>query len=378
MIQIKSVENSSDLKKFIDFPWEIYKADPHWVPPLKIAIKDLIDPKKNPFFKHAKIRTLLALNENEKVVGRVLGSIDDNHNSFHGEKVAFFGFYESENNVEITKALLDDLSAWARENGMTALRGPVNLSTNNECGLLVEGFDDSPQVMMTYNPKYYETLFEEVGLVKAKDLYAYFLKTADKFRKVIYYQCERLKRKSKIVMRPFDMKKFDEEVERVLQIYNDAWEKNWGFVPMTREEFHHMAKDMKLILDPNLAFIAEVDGEPAGFSLSLPDVNQVFAKVKNGKLLPFGIFKLLWNLKGPGRKSTINRCRILTLGTKQKFRDLGLGPLFYVETYSQALKLGYVGGEASWVLEDNNQMNRALEKMCGNRTKVYRIYEMET
>lgn len=171
------------------------------------------------------------------------------------------------------------------------------------------------------------------------------------------------------------MNDFDNEIKRVLDIYNDAWEKNWGFVPMSDEEFRHMAKDMKSILDPNLLLIAEVRGEPVAFALALPDVNQAIKKVKNGKLLPFGLLKLLWNTKGPGRKTTINRCRVLTLGIKKQYQALGVGPILYLEYLKRGPASGYPVGEASWILEDNVAMNRALEHMCGKRTKVYRIYD---
>jgi hypothetical protein len=258
---------------------------------------------------------------------------------------------------------------------MSTLRGPMNPSTNHECGLLVEGFDDAPTVMMTYNPPYYAKLLEGWGLGKAKDLLAYTIDSKNKFSERLIAQAERLKRRGSVTFRPVNMKDFDGEVERILEIYNDAWEKNWGFVPMDREEFRHMAKDMKLILDPELLMIAEVKGETAGFALALPDANQAIAKVRDGELLPTGILKLLWHLKGPARKKTIKRCRIITLGIKKAYQQYGIGPLLYNEYVTKGPKLGYKICEASWILEDNVQMNRALEHMCGERTKVYRIYD---
>jgi hypothetical protein len=375
MIQIRPVETKADWNAFIELPWSIYKGDANWVPPLRIAVKDMLDVKKNPFFKHSYMHPVLAYRDNE-CVGRVVAIIDENHNRYHEEQTVFFGFYEAIDDQKIASALLDEVVRWGKSKGMKTVRGPMNPSTNHECGLLVEGFDDPPQVMMTYNPKYYSKQFENWGLAKAKDLFAYDIRPNKvKFSDRLVAQSERLKAKGLVTFRTVDIKKFEQEVDMILDIYNDAWEKNWGFVPMDNEEFRHMAKDMKMILDPNLLLIAEVNGQPAGFALTLPDVNQVFHKVKDGKLLPFGIFKLLWNLKGPGRKKTINRCRVLTLGIKRQFREHAIGPLLYTEYLKRGPQYGYVVGEASWILEDNKAMNRALQHMCGERTKVYRIYD---
>jgi GNAT superfamily N-acetyltransferase len=373
-IQIKAVESKADWNAFIDLPWSIYKGDPMWVPPLKIAVKDLLNTTKNPFFKHAYMHPVIAM-DGGKCVGRIIGIIDDTHNEYHKEKIAFFGFYESIDNQALATALLDEVARWAKAKGMTQVRGPVNPSTNHECGLLVEGFQDPPQVMMTYNPPYYAKLFEHWGLKKSKDLLAFNISNKAKFSERLVAHAAKIKEKGRVTFRPVNMKKFDEEVELILDIYNDAWEKNWGFVPASPEEFRHMAKDMKTIVDPSLILIAEVNGETAGFSLALPDVNQAIAKVKDGKLFPTGLVKLLWHTKGPFRKKTINRCRVLTLGIKQKYREVGIGPLLYLEYLRLAPLGGYAYGEASWILEDNIPMNKALTNMAGERSKVYRLYD---
>lgn len=374
MYQLKEVSSKAQWAEFIDLPWKIYKDDPYWVPPLRIAVKDLLDTKKNPFFKHAEMIAFLAYSKGE-VVGRVVGVIDRTHNEFHDEKTAFFGFYESIEDQALCNLLLDAVAKWAKQKGMSTVRGPMNPSTNHESGLLVEGFNDSPAVMMTYNPPYYAGLFESWGLQKAKDLYAYFIKRSVKVSNRLVEHAERLRKAGNITVRPVDMKRFDQEVDALLEIYNNAWEKNWGFVPMNPEEFKHLAKDMKAVMDPGLCLIAEIQGKPVAFSLALPDVNQAIKEVKDGKLLPTGLLKLLWNTKGPGRKKTINRCRIITLGVKQEYRESGLGPLLYMEYFRRAPLLGYPEGEASWILEDNKPMNKALEQMCGEKTKVYRIYD---
>jgi hypothetical protein len=373
--QLKRVETKADWNDFIELPWSIYGDDPNWVPPLRIAVRDLLDVDKNPFFKHAYIAPFLAYRDG-KCVGRIVGVIDDAHNKFHEETTAFFGFYEAIDDQALANLLLDEVAKWAKARGMTMLRGPMNPSTNHECGLLVEGFQDPPTVMMTYNPPYYAKHLETWGLAKAKDLLAYDIDSRKvKFSEKLMAQAERLKQGGRVKFRPVNMKEFDKEVERILEVYNDAWERNWGFVPMSPDEFRHMAKDMKAIVDPELLLICEIGDDMAAFALTLPDVNQAIHKVKDGKLLPFGIFKLLWNLKGPGRRKTINRCRILTLGIKKKYRELGIGPLLYAEYLKRGPANGCPVGEASWILEDNKPMNKALTHMCGERTKVYRIYD---
>jgi GNAT superfamily N-acetyltransferase len=375
MFQLKRVETKADWSAFIDMQWSIYKNDPNWVPQLKIATRDLLDVTKNPFFKHAVMYPIIAT-DNGKVVGRCIGVIDDVHNKYHEEKTAFFGFFECIDDQALATAMLDEVAKWAKSKGMTAIRGPMNPSTNHECGLLVEGYNDPPSVMMTYNPPYYAKLLEGWGLTKAKDLFAYDIDGRKvKFSDALMAQAERLKKGGNVTFRPVNMKKFEEEVSTILEIYNDAWEKNWGFVPMNDEEFRHMAKDMKMIVDPELLLLCYVAGKPAGFALTLPDVNQVFHKIRDGKLFPTGLIKLLWYLKGPGKKKAMNRCRVLTLGIKKQYRELGIGPLLYSEYLKRGPGNGYPIGEASWILEDNKPMNRALQHMCGERTKVYRIYD---
>lgn len=375
MDQLRQVESKQDWADFINLPWSIYATEPNWVPPLKIAVRDVLDTKKNPFFRHAYMHPVVIYRDG-KPVGRVVAVIDDNHNKYHKEQTGFFGFFECINDQSVANTLLDEAAKWCKARGMTGLRGPMNPSTNHECGLLVEGFDDAPTVMMTYNPPYYGKLLEAWGLSKSKDLLAYNIDG----RKVkpdprILAHAARLRQSASVTFRPVNMKKFEQEVDLLLEIYNDAWEKNWGFVPMEPDEFRHMAKDMKAIVDPSLLLIAEVQGKPAGFSLCLPDVNQAFMKIKDGKLFPTGLAKLLWHAKGPGRKGTINRCRIITLGIKRAYRELGIGPLLYAEYFERGPRAGYHVGEASWVLEDNIPMNRAIQALAGERSKVYRIYD---
>lgn len=371
---LKAVETKADWEAFIDLPWSIYKGDPHWVPPLRIAVRDMLDVNKNPFFRHASMKPMMLLRDG-RCIGRIVAVVDEDHNKFHEEKTGFFGFFECIDDQKAANILLDEAAKWVKSKGMSLLRGPMSPSTNYECGLLVEGFNDSPTVMMTYNPPYYGTLLEGWGLGKSKDLLAYDIDGRKvKFSERLMAQAERLRQRGNVTVRPVNMKKFDQEVEMILGIYNDAWEQNWGFVPMDEVEFRHMAKDMKAVVDPELLLIVEVAGKPAGFALTLPDVNQAIHKVKDGRLFPTGLLKLLWYTKGPGKKA-INRCRILTLGVKKEFREIAIGPILYAEYLKRGPALGYPVGEASWILEDNKPMNRALQHMCGERTKVYRIYD---
>lgn len=374
MVELRPVVSKADWETFIDFPWKVYSGDARWVPPLRIQVRDMLDLKKNPFFTHACMHPVLAY-KNDACVGRVVAVVDEDHNKFHEEKTGFFGFFECVDDQEVANALLDESARWVKEKGMSVLRGPVNLSTNNEAGLLVEGYDDPPTVMMTYNPRYYSALLEKWGLAKSMDLFAYNIHGNSKFSDRLLAHAQKLKQGSNVRVRTIDMSKFEAEVDVILDIYNDAWEKNWGFVPMSPKEFEHLAADMKPILDPKLLFIVEVRGAPAAFSLALPDINQAMIKIRDGKLFPTGLAKLLWHLKGPARRKTINRCRVITLGIKQAYREVGIGPLLYAEYLREGPANGYPIGEASWILENNKAMNKALQHMCGERTKVYRIYD---
>ena len=269
-IHIENVKTKKDLKKFLYFPWEVYKDDPNWVPPLIVDMKEKLDRKKNPFFEHADMELFLAYKDN-KAVGRIAAILDKNHNKFHNEKIVFFGLYESFNNLETAANLLDKVAEWGRERGMEVLRGPMNLSMNDECAFLLEGFDSPPVIMMAYNPPYYLELMEKCELVKAKDLYAFYMtrdhKTAEQVEAIV----ENARKKINVKIRTINMKNLAEEVKRIQFIYNNAWEKNWGFVPMTDAEMDHMAKELKPIIVPDLAMFAFINDQPVGFSLSWPD-----------------------------------------------------------------------------------------------------------
>ncbi|WP_109832311.1 hypothetical protein [Reichenbachiella versicolor] len=370
MIQIQKVDSKKDLKRFIDFPHDLYKNDDNYVPELFVAQKDLMDKKNHPFFKHSTVDFFLALKNNE-VVGRIAAIQNNNFNAYTDRKVGHFGFFESIDDYEVAEKLLDTASKWIKEKDLTDILGPTNYSTNETCGTLVEGHNMSPTLMMPYNPPYYDTLLKKYGMEKDMDLVSYWIKTEDVPDKLINLSSkilERLNSKGITIRKP-NMKNFNDEVDRVFKIYNQAWEKNWGFVPFTEEEFKHNAKDMKLALDPDFLLIAEHNGEAIGFSLSLPDMNMAFKRVKRGRLLPFGIFKLLYF------KRKINKVRVLTLGIVEEYRKLGIDAYFYMKAFEEAKKKGYVGGEASWVLENNEMMNKALQNINGEIYKKHRMYK---
>lgn len=368
-ITIRKVTTSNELMQFIKFPWKIYKDDPYWVPHLIMDRKKILDKKKNPFFEHADAEYFLAYKNNE-IVGRIAAIKNDLHNEYHKDKVGFFGFFECINNQEVANKLLNTAKDWLKEKGFDTMRGPVNPSTNDECGLLIEGFEDSPRILMTYNPKYYINLLENYGLKKAKDLNAYAviaekMLTQEKIKRV----SELTKQRYNIKITELDMKNFDKELEKVKYIYNKAWAPNWGFVPMTDSELNAMAKDLKQIAEPKLILFAEIENKVVGFSLVMLDYNQIF-KDMNGKLFPFGIFKLLTG------KKKINWARIITLGIIPEYQKKGIDGLLYWEIVNRAGELGITRGEASWILEDNEMMNRAAKLMNAEVYKTYRIYDI--
>ncbi|MFQ6002371.1 MAG: hypothetical protein ACE5KJ_01360 [Candidatus Zixiibacteriota bacterium] len=365
------VGTKKELYDFIKFPWKIYKNNKNWVPPLIGERKDFFNKDKNPFFKHAEVIFYLA-KKNEKIAGRIAGIVNHNHIEFHKEKAGFFGFFECVEDYEVAKILLDTVRDWLKSEGMVIMRGPANFSSNEEWGFLLEGFDSPPVFMMTYNPKYYLDFMEKYGMRKAKDLYAYFIDKNSPPPPRVVKMAENIQQKGEIKIRSINMKDLKNEAEKIKTIYNSAWSENWGFIPMTDEEFDHMVKDLKKVVDPNLVFIAEVNGKPAGFSLALPDVNQVLRRI-NGRLFPLGLFKLLWHTK---IKNKIDGVRIITMGVVPEFQKRGIDTAFYVQTYNVGVKRGYTWAEMSWVLEDNVKMNRVLDLLGAKLYKKYRIYEI--
>jgi len=354
-------------RAFLRLPWSIYKGDPNWVPPLLMQVKSTLNTRKNPFYRHARIKLFLA-RKNGRPAGRVAAIVNDVHNHFHREKAGFLGFFECINDPAVAASLLAVARDWLAGQGMQILRGPASPSTNHECALLVDGFDSPPQIMMPYNPPYYIALLESFGLRKVKDILAYRLDAA-KLSPRVYKLSDFLAARARIEVRPVEPRNFARDIAIIRDIYNRAWERNWGFVPVDDEEFNALAREMKSFYEPSLALIAFANGLPAGFSLTLPNLNEALARI-NGRLFPFGIFTLM------RQSRRIASGRNLLLGIVPEFRKLGLDILLYRKTVEAAIALGYTYGELSWILEDNIDMRKVLEKLGARVYKTYRFFEM--
>ena len=366
--EIRAVESRADLKRFIKYPFVKYRDDPHWVPPLLIAERQKFDPKKNPFYEHARVELFLACRDGE-VVGRVAAIDDDNHNRTHDDDLIFFGFFEA-NDQSAAQALLSRVEEWGRRLGRSAVRGPVNPSMNDGAGFQINAFDTDPYVMMPYNPPGYPRYVEDAGYRKAKDLYAWLFERDQALGEKIGRLAKRVRARYDPVVRPVDMKRYDEELALVKKLYNEAWEENWGFVRYTEAEFDHLASELKPVVDPDLAVFVELEGRVAGMAVCLPDVNQVLKRAR-GRIVPFGIVAFL------RRKKLVDQLRLAILGLMPEYRNKGLETVLVDELYERAMSKGYRRCECSWVLEDNRPMNRALEVSGAKLYKTYRIYQKE-
>ncbi len=370
MLVVQPIHQKKEIAEFIDFVYDLYEGDPNFVPELFIAQRDHLDPKKNPFFDTARAQLFLA-KDNGKVVGRIAAVRDDNMIAFTKEPIGVFGFFDVVNDYKVAEALLNAATDWIKKENLSILEGPYNFSINHTCGLLIDGFQFPPMVMMTYNKPYYQTFLEGYGLQKKVDLLAYHLDSKifpERLQQSAKLLESRLVSKG-ITVRKISLKNFVNDVKSTVHVYNQAWSKNFGYTPMSEKEFLHAAKDMKMIMDPELVLLAEKDGQVIGFSLTLPDINEVQIKIKRGRLLPFGIFKLLLN------KSKIKRVRVIALGVMEDFRRLGLDAYFYIRAFQYIRQHPFLDtGEASWILEHNPEMNQALLKMGGYVQKRYRLY----
>lgn len=370
MIQVRPVSSKKELAAFIDFPHDLYKGDSNYVPELHIAQRDLLSPGKHPFFDHSQVQLFLAY-DNGVIKGRIAAIMNGNHNQFKNTKDGFFGFFDAVNDEQVAKQLVNEAAKWLKEKGALTMVGPVNHSTNEPCGLLVEGYNRPPVAMMTYNKPYYSDLLAAAGFKKQTDLLAYDLPTSTVDKRTIQLKDALLKRlkNNGITIRNVNLKDFKNDVGKILEVYNTAWAENTGFVPMTEKEFRYQAKDMKMILDKDFCLLAEHNGKVIGFALAIPDINQVLIKIKRGRLLPTGIFKLLLGLK------KIDYVRVLALGVVSEYRKMGIEACFYAEIIEKAAAKKIRGGEASWILEHNELMNNGLKKLNATVYKRYRILE---
>jgi GNAT superfamily N-acetyltransferase len=369
---VRPVASRRDLNAFIKLPFRLHRGTP-WVPPLISERREFLDRERNPFFEHAEAEYFLAERDGE-VVGRITAQVDERWTRFQGGNDAMFGFFEADEDPDVARALVEAAAGWARGRGRDRMLGPMDFTTNDECGLLVEGHELEPLVLEPWHPPYYRPLLEAQGMTKAMDLLMWRLamgelKQGEQFHDLIHQASQAAANEHGVVVRKMRKRDLEAEVTRFMDVYNEAWGRNWGFVPVTEEEVRFQAKNLKPILDENWAMIAERDGEVVGAALSLPDINQVLARM-NGRLLPFGWWHFL-----AGRRR-IDRIRVFALGVKPAYQHLGVAAALYVRHLEVAARVRQKWGEMGWILEVNEPMNRAMEGMGGTVTKRYRLYEL--
>jgi GNAT superfamily N-acetyltransferase len=368
-LEVRPVRSRADLSKFVKLPFRLYKGQENWVPPLIYERKRHLDRSKNPFFEHAEAEYFLAWRDG-RPVGRITAHVDHRLNEVQQNEWGLFGFFECEDDQEAADALLRTAEEWNRERGRDRIIGPFDFSTNHECGLLVDGYDLKPQLLEFWHHPYYQRLFDGAGLTKAMDLFKYFLDVSDreKVLPVIFELADKVESEHGIVVRNMRKKDFHDEVKRFMEVYNSAWEKNWGFVPLTEAELADYAKQLKPLLDERWAWIAERNGQTVGAALTLLDWNEVLVDM-HGRLFPIGWLKFL-----TGRRK-IRHVRVFALGVKPEYQHTGVAAKFYLEHFDQAARGVVHSGEMGWILEVNKAMNRGMEAMGGRIVKRYRIYE---
>jgi GNAT superfamily N-acetyltransferase len=368
-IDVSPLRGKRDLAAFIDFPYKLYDRSSNWVPPLKMDVKTQLSAKKNPWFQHAEAEFFLARRGGE-VVGRISAQVDRNFNEFQDNDWGLFGWFECIDDRAVAEALFDAAGAWLKSRGRDRMVGPFSYTTNDECGVLIEGCEIPPAILEPWNHPYYAKLFDGAGFEKAMDLLMYSMELADreKVRPAVYAAAARVDESSYRFKR-FSRLTLNSDVDRFLDIYNESWEKNWGFVPLTEEEVRHYAKTLLPVLDKNWAFILiGQDGDNAGAALTLPDYNIVL-KHLGGRLLPFGWAKFLWY------RRKIDRVRVFALGVKPRYRTTGLAAKLYIEHLDTAERTGVTGGTMGWILENNRPMNKSALALGCSVAKRLRIYE---
>jgi GNAT superfamily N-acetyltransferase len=364
------ISTDSEKKDFILFPYSHYENDQFWVAPLLMEQKKLLNPKKNPFYNNAEIALFNAEHEG-KPAGRIAAIIDHRYNDFHETKTGFFGFFECIDRQSTADLMFRVAEDWLRDKGMTDVLGPANPSMMDEVGILVEGFDKYPSILMPYHKPYYDKLLKGAGYDKSMDLLTYLVTQDSVDRDRANRAMEIVKKRLPgISIRKLNLKKIKDEVKIIRDIFNSAWKNNWGFIPLSAEEFDALAKDLKTIVDPNFAHIAEIDGEPVGFSVALPDYNQIFRNM-NGKLMPFGWLKILMN------KNKIDKVRTALMGVVPEYQGRGIDVLLHREAIQNGLENNVYSSEVGWILENNVQMVRVAEKIGGTLDKRYRMYKKE-
>jgi GNAT superfamily N-acetyltransferase len=375
-IEITTVASPAELMEFISFPWKVYQGNRYWVPPLISERKEFLDPARNAFFEHARAAYFIARREGDPV-GTIAAFTNEKYNQFQGLNLGFFGFFEVLQDPEAAQALLKTAEEWIRNAGHDSMLGPAQFSTNDEAFLLIDGYDDPPRALMTYNPPYYKGYLEAAGLTKAMDSWAYSISVPDFIQHVpekLVRVAEKVRERFNLHIRPMRMKEFETEVERFKVVYNSSWERNWGFVPMTDAEIDHLAASLKPIIDPDLVLMVEADGQVVGSSLSIPDMNQALlpAYPRPGKPEALTMAQLFWNWKV---RRKVEWLRVVALGVLPPYRAKGVDALMYLETAKRAAPKGYKWAEMSWILETNDMMNRSIRMLGGEVYKTYRMFE---
>jgi GNAT superfamily N-acetyltransferase len=369
-VEVRPVRSRSELRAFIRLPWRVYRSSANWVPPLIAERKRHLDRQRNPFFEHADAEYFVAWRDGEPV-GRITAHVDHRLNEFQHNRWGLFGFFECEHDAGAAAALFDAAEGWLRERGRDRMLGPLDFSTNHESGLLIEGHELQPQILENWHQPYYRELLEAQGFVKAMDLYKWEIiaNDRDKMLPIMDELADRLEPDHGIRLRRMRKRQLASEIRKFIEVYNEAWSSNWGFVPLTDAELDHMAKELKPVLDEDFACVAETaDGECAGVSLSLPDYNQVLAQI-NGRLLPLG-----W-LTALRARNRIRDIRVFALGVKPEFQHTGVAAALYRDVWDSVFRRGMVRAETGWILETNEPMNRAMEALTGKIVKRYRVYE---
>lgn len=371
-VTVRPVEGRRDRQRFIDVPYDFYPGRyPQWVPPLRRDVRDTLDPSENAFFEHGTMQLFLAEDASGAVVGRIAGIVNGMHLETYDDGTGFFGFFECIDDYAVAEALLDAAASWVRGQGLTQIRGPANPSLNDTAGLLVDGFDREPSILMPYNPPYHEDFLVRYGFERAMTMWAYYVHKK-------YCQFERLQRGVDIVkkrtpglsVRTLDPDRFEEEARTIREIYNEAWAENWGFVPVTEGEFMQLADEMEQIVDPEMVFFVEHEGTPVGFSIALPNVNQALRHVDDGRLFPFGLPKLLLNLY-----YGVYECRMPLMGIRSDFQGKGLDSMLVLATIENGPPNGFDACEMSWVLDTNTRLKNHVESLGGVKDKEYALYE---
>jgi GNAT superfamily N-acetyltransferase len=371
-VSIRPVRNRRELKRFVKVPFRLHRKHPQWVPPLVLERMQFLDRGKNPYFEHAEAEYFIAERDGEPV-GRITAQVDERWDEFQGGSDAMFGFFETVNDLEVARALLDAATEWARAKGRSRILGPMDFTTNDEIGILIEGHQLRPMILQPWHPPYYAQLIDGLGYAKAMDLLMWYLelgelKEGDSFHDFIHEAAEQAEKEHGVIVRNVRKRNLDVDFALLMEVYNEAWGDNWGFVPITDAERHFQTKNLKPVLEERWMMAAEKDGEVIGGAITLPDINQVLARM-NGRLLPFGWLKfLLWRRK-------IDRVRVFALGVKPEYQHLGVAAALYVRHLENASPNGVPGGETGWILETNEPMNRAMEGMGGRVVKRYRVYE---